>query len=617
MNKRLLEYYEQELRFLREQGREFAESHPAVAERLGIDDEEIADPYVRHLTQAFAFLAARVSMRFDDEFPTLSQGLLSVIDPMIQRPIPSVAIIQMQARQNGPEKRTVIKRGEEFRSEFASGRAPCRFRTTQDVTLLPVRVSEAHYLGRDLPSLGLSTGAKARAAITLTIEATKHAAISKTPVDALDLFIHGGENTPGSILEQLHTDVVEVVVRSLDDGAQPQVVGRLEPDSIRECGLDQEQALLPIETRSFDGERLLTEYFISPRRCFFVTFSGLDAAMKACAGKRMQIVVLLKRRMETLESVVTADNFRLFCTPVVNLFDRLADRIDLLSGRFEHQIIPDRTQPLDFEVYSVHSVNGFGADSTPIPFRPFYASTDDLPDAHSFYMTRRMRPVFENSRRSEIGRSHYTNSQVYLNIVDVNRAPYAPDLKQLEVRTLCTSGVGAAELASGPGEKVFKYGGEGPVESARSLVGPTSPRESRIEHADAWRLIDRLSLNYLRITGGRAGANALRSALALHADADNAVVKRQLEALALIDAAPATRPIVGGGRLAWCRGLKIDLTLDEDGFTGTGVYALGAILNRYFAGFSSLNSFTETTLCTTTRGPIKTWPPRSGARRIL
>jgi len=151
MDRRLLEYYEQELRFLREQGREFASAHPAVAERLGIDDEEIADPYVRHLTQAFAFLAARVSMRFDDEFPTLSQGLLSVIDPMIQRPIPSVAIIQMQARQGGPEKPTVIKRGEEFRSEFSSGRAPCRFRTTQDVTLLPVKVSEAHYLGRDLP----------------------------------------------------------------------------------------------------------------------------------------------------------------------------------------------------------------------------------------------------------------------------------------------------------------------------------------------------------------------------------------------------------------------------------------------------------------------------------
>ena len=81
MDPRLLDYYDRELTYLKEMGKEFAAQYPGVADRLRIDDTDIRDPYVRHLIQAFAFLTARVSMRFDDEFPTICQTLLEAIYP--------------------------------------------------------------------------------------------------------------------------------------------------------------------------------------------------------------------------------------------------------------------------------------------------------------------------------------------------------------------------------------------------------------------------------------------------------------------------------------------------------------------------------------------------------
>ena len=60
MDPRLLRYYNEELRHLREMGAEFAKSFPKIAARLGIEGLEVTDPYVERLLEGVAFLAARV-----------------------------------------------------------------------------------------------------------------------------------------------------------------------------------------------------------------------------------------------------------------------------------------------------------------------------------------------------------------------------------------------------------------------------------------------------------------------------------------------------------------------------------------------------------------------------
>jgi type VI secretion system protein ImpG len=65
------------------------------------------------------------------------------------------------------------------------------------------------------------------------------------------------------------------------------------------------------------------------------------------------------------------------------------------------------------------------------------------------------------------------------------------------------------------------------------------------------------------------------------------------------------------------RGIEITITFDEKVFEGTGVMMLGAVLDRFFAEYSSLNSFTQTVIATVQRGPIMRWPPRSGLGRTL
>src|SRR6186713_236021 len=92
MDARLLRYYNQELRYLREVGGDFAREFPKIASRLGMEGLEVTDPYVERLLEGCAFLAARIQLKQDAEFPRLSHRLLELVYPNFLAPVPSMLV---------------------------------------------------------------------------------------------------------------------------------------------------------------------------------------------------------------------------------------------------------------------------------------------------------------------------------------------------------------------------------------------------------------------------------------------------------------------------------------------------------------------------------------------
>src|ERR1700685_170063 len=91
----LLEYYERELTYLRQMGAEFSEKYPKVASRLLLEPNRCEDPHVERLIEAFAFLAARVHLKIDDEFPEITEALLSILYPHYMRSIASMSVAEI------------------------------------------------------------------------------------------------------------------------------------------------------------------------------------------------------------------------------------------------------------------------------------------------------------------------------------------------------------------------------------------------------------------------------------------------------------------------------------------------------------------------------------------
>ena len=621
MHPEMLKYYEKELQFIRGMGKEFAERYPGVAERLDLGGFECADPYVERLLEGFAFLSARIQLKLDAEFPRFTQNLLDMVYPHYLAPTPSMAIMNFEPDLEGgvTEEGFSIPRGTRLRSSLSEGmRTRCDYRTSQTVNLWPLTIEKAAYLRAGEAEIFNSLEEPVLSGIRLDLKIAPGIEFKTLPLDKLEIYLDGGGETPHRIYELLLAHCTSIIVQPIsDNGKKPSWQVKLPPSNLKEMGFDEDQALLPYTDVSFQGYRYFQEYFAFPQRFLFVELSGLKNSIQRCEEESLEIIFLFNQKNELLEGAIDKNNFSLNCTPAINLFPKRADRIHLSHRSSEHQVIIDRTNPLDYEVYSVTSVHGIDSNlQEKQKFSPFYASDNYDNKVQAFYTIRRKPRLQSTTNKSH---TDYVGTESFLSLVDSSETPYDNDLKQLGVSALCTNRDLPLHITSRGGKTLFTMEDSAPVKQIRSLAGPTKPKPPNVEGENAWRLISHLSLNYLSLVDAndKDGAVALRELLTLYADIHRSETMKQINGLLSVNSSSVVRRIPGKGPITFGRGLNISINCKESAFDGIGVYMLGSVLERFFAKYVSLNSFTQTSLHTVERGKIKEWSVRTGTRAIL
>ena len=625
MDPRLLKYYNNELQHIREMAGEFAQEYPKIAGRLGLDTFECADPYVERLLEGFAYLSAHVQLKVDAEFPRFTQHILDIVYPHYLAPTPSMAVVQCQPdlMEGSLNEGFLIPKETSLRSNIGKGeQTACQYRTAHDLTLWPIELIEAEYLSGagTVANLGVPSLPGLKAGIRIRLKSTAGLKFNQLSLNELPLYLRGVGVLPMQIYEQLLANSFAVVVQPTQRPVSWQHVIR--QDAIKPVGFAKNDALLPYTPRSFQGYRLLQEYFSFPERYMFVQLNQLQAAFAQCDAQEIDIIILLNKVSSSLINEVDVTRFDLFCTPIINVFPKHADRIHLNNQTHEYHIVPDRTRPLDYEVYQIRNVTGYGSLSEEqLPFLPFYeASSDNSQQTLRAYYSVMRIPRVVSSKQKLLGpRSSYVGNEVFVAIVDSHEAPFKSDLRQLGIEILCTNRDLPLQLPLGIGKTDFTIQIGAPVESIRCLSGPTKPRPSNAHKDTAWKLINHLSLNYLSLINSneKEGASALRSLLSLYGDNSDSSFRKQIEGVLSIKSKPIVRRIDTAGPIVFGRGLEITLLVDEAAFEGTGVFLLGMVLEQFFSQYVSINSFTETVLTTSDRGEIMRWPMRFGKRHLL
>ncbi len=623
MDPRLLKYYNHELQHIREMAGDFALEFPKIAGRLGLDSFECADPYVERLLEGFAYLSARVQLKVDAEFPRFTQHLLDIVYPHYLAPTPSMAVVQLQPdlMEGSLNEGFLIPKATPLRSNIGKGeQTACEYRTAQDLTLWPVELVEAEYLSGAgaVANLGVPSLPGIKAAIRLRLKATAGLTFNQLTLNNLPLYLRGTGELPMQIYEQFLANSIAVVVQSTQRPIAWQHV--IKHNCISPLGFAENEALLPYTPRSFQGYRLLQEYFAFPERYMFVELTQLQAAFQQASEQEVDVIILLNRSNARLINEIDVSRFALFCTPVINVFPKRADRIHLSNQTNEFHVVPDRSRPLDYEVYQIREVTGFGSGSDDqLAFLPFYqASSDIRQQQRAYYTVMRLPRMVSSKQKLQGPRSSYIGNEVYIAIVDSNDAPFKSDLKQLGLELLCTNRDLPLQLPIGIGKTDFTIQTGAPVDFIRCLSGPTKPRPSNAHKDTAWKLINHLSLNYLSLINNdeQEGAMAFRSLLSLYGDNSEASFRKQIEGVLFIKSKPIVRRINTAGPIVFGRGLEITVTVDESAFEGSGVFLMGMVLEQFFAHYVSLNSFTETVLTSSDRGEIMRWPTRLGQRHL-
>lgn len=595
----ILRYYEAEMRYLREAGKEFAKTHPDRARMLNLDRVGDRDPYVERLYEGFAFLTGRLQQKLDDELPELTEGLVSLLWPHYLRMIPSLSVVELIPLAEKLQKTELVAAGVPVRSapiatpatSGSEGTTPktvqCVYRTTQPVTLQPIRLAHA----------GPAVRHDGRSVIRLSFEIDHSAQREETDLSQLRLYLNADLPTAFAMHLALtrQVDLIAWRIPEVRDGeALP-----LEGVTIEPAGFSTEERLWPKAEAAFSGFQLLLEYFTFREKFLFVDLCGLDVAKLPGNAFSFELEILLKHSYPS-DQRFTTENVRLFCTPVINLFTLDAETVQVNHHETEYRVVPAGHQGEHVETYSVDAIESFDHETAEryeyVPFATFRHRGGMMRhEAPERYFHTRVRPGVTGLHETWVilGGHAWESMQdlpeesLSLRVTGTNGMLPRKGLREASINELA---------ASTPN-----------VTGVRNLAAPTLPLYPTTGDRFQWRVLSHLAPNFLSMMD----AEALRGALALYDWTSDELNRRRLAGI--LHVSEELLEEVSGGSVE--RGVLIEVTLDSQAFAGVGdVMLFGELLHRFFALYAEINLFTRLAIVSLPSQTRTEWP-RSKARR--
>jgi len=642
MKREFRDQYERELKLLYERSAEFSSEYPGIAERLGTISEEKMDPGIVALLEGTAFMAARVQLKLKDEFSQFTQTLLEQLLPNYLEPIPSVIMVQAEPDFENPDliKGLQYDAGELLNANYIEleRKVSCRFQLCSNLKIWPVKIDDAKYHASPAPlqALKIDTpkGTKAGLQISISMpsgKSKKAEPVSKLPIDELKFYLSGTYTEMDQIYEHIFAQTTRVLVRYLDSFGETKYKV-LASESIEQIGFDETELLFPDDERIFPGFNLIREFFIFSEKFLGFKLTNFQSVLQDIDTDKFEIIIEFNTVRSNLKAAINKKFFQLHSSPAINLFEMNCSRIPVKDNQYEHHVVPDRSRWLEYEAHKVLSVQAhYGSSNQKVPAFPIY----QLPlngqkvDETIFYKDRRLprRPTIKERRYGNL--PSYIGTETYISFYEPATINSNERIRELQVRALCSNRHLAEQLPVGESGADFILATDTSI-VLNCTAGPTKPRESIVyfEHKSGeapnpgkimWQLINLLNYNHLGLSdrNSKDPAAGLRDFLSLFADLSNVVTELNIQGITNLKSKPIVRRLRQPNGFNAARGIEITVTIDEKNFEGSGIMLLGAVLDRFFADHSSMNSFTETVIISAQRGVIKRWPPRSGTGRLI
>ncbi|KVW83084.1 type VI secretion system baseplate subunit TssF [Burkholderia cepacia] len=622
----LLPHYEYEVGLLLRGASEFARRYPKIGARLGIANGH-GDLHVDRMIQTFALLAARVDAKLEDAYPEFTESLLEVLYPQYLRTVPSCAIAQFDPTDLFGQLTTpfTMPRG----TLLDANAAPYRFQTIYDVTLSPLRVHSVRYAPATLVPAAVRLPPKVTGILSIALASATAMEIFDEAIPFGTVRVHLSGDRPrvaaltDAMLLRAGAAFVEV-----DQSGRWAELSRIPIESV---GFGENECLLPKEsTTTSDAYQTLIESFAFPEKFDFVDIDlgRMRRAARTPAAKRLTLhLAILNTPAESAEAQalteLEASSFRLYCTPVVNLFKRDAIPIQLTSADRAYPVTPEPLEtgsPLDvYSIDAVHLGDRLQAEQErSSPSTSSHVRTEVLP-YRAFSHARSPDPAiaYWAAFRDPYAATGTTRAPLLLSLVGLEGHSAQLKHPQVDVDVTATNGDWPARLPIGARDSDLLHEGAALACPIRLLTRPTLPSTLPRGHDALWRILAGMSLHPFDLT--RTGLKAFKDFLRLHAPRASIIAQRSIDAITDLDHRPAIRWMSPDGAFpSFVRGVEIVVSLDEAALRDVTLHLFARMLDRLFAPYAAMNSYVELVICSSQTGrELQRCPARIGTRPLI
>ncbi|OLQ90628.1 type VI secretion protein [Vibrio panuliri] len=584
-------YFREELAFLKEQGREFTEIHPQLSRFL---HGRTLDPDVERLLEGFAFLTAKLREKVEDEFPELTHSMINMLWPNYLRPIPSMSILRFSPDKSVSEKQ-LIGKGTQVDSKPVFG-TKCHFQTCREVALYPLECIEVN-----------AQHTREATTIDLLLEMHGETNVGNALLDSLRFYL-GGDKYSSQMLYLWLNHYLDRV--SIDVNGTEFQVGE---GHFKTVGFDSDDALLPYPKNVYEGYRILQEYLSFAEAFHFFDLSGLDKAIPKSVSGLFSVKLYFSKTLPA-DVRVTKENFQLYCTPIINLFEHDADPIALSGRQSEYRVLPSSRYPSHYEVFNIQTVSGWQdtqSDGRRIRGeKRVYSSFESF--QHEVERVRNRTALYYRSRVRESIRGD--GFETFISFVRSDETTSIEVDEAVSVKLNCTNRLLPLEL--GVGDICEPTDTSPPFATFANISVPSQSLRPVLDGSLLWTLISNLSLNYLSLLSKDALSSVLRAYdfKALVDRQAERVSRRRLEAIQKIESKPVDKILRG----LPVRGLQSTLYIDQAGFGSEGdLFLFGSVLSHFFALYASINSFHELHVVNITNKERYTWGTQAGMQPLI
>lgn len=612
MSQPIESFCEQELLFLESTARAFAERYPANAKHLARDPAANVDPHLERLIDGFAVLAGRIRHKIDNEFHELTENLLQILYPHLGLIIPSMAIAQAHVSKPGRGGRRFEKDSPLRSQAFGEQAEHLQYSLGYPITVWPVELTQVSWETSPF-DVSIRPPAGTVAVLRMHFRCTEDACWDDLSLDKLRLYLSGERQLIAGLHQIVFNHCLGVTFQTTD-GKPP--LSFAAEQCISQVGLDLDEGLLPFPPESFLGYRLLMELLSFPQKFLFADLAGWRHLAGQGRGNEVEVQVFVSQTQENLERGLSAANILLHCAPVVNVFPQSAEPIDHHHRQPDYRVVPSRRLRRGTEVYRVELVRSLDPDSG--RFR------DILPFYTCEFAGTGERPAYYHAIRRESAIQEVPGTEVHLTIVDPEFHPTQSASGVLDVQVLCTNRDLAFKYQQADDRLLLASDPAGEREWLTLLHKPTHPLRPFLRRGTYWRLLGQNCLNHMSLIDGKESLQALRELMSLcdfsgPATPQLAAVNQQLiDGIKAVRSRPTLERVRSSpSQAGMCRGMEVQLDFDEEKYSGTGVFLVASVLERFFALYTGVNSFTKLIAKTIqAEGYLKKWPPRAGAHPL-
>ncbi|MEN8236285.1 MAG: type VI secretion system baseplate subunit TssF [Pseudomonadota bacterium] len=599
-----LTYYQRELQYLRQASSDFAQKYPKIARRLELGAGETPDPHVERLIESFAYLTAGLQQGIDDKFSRFTSTLLGVLYPQFTLPTPSTTIAHFAADPSKGKlnSKYTIDRGTPVFCRSQEG-VLCHFKTCYDTEIWPIEVTKAEIVPVDILECQTSRIPTARV-LRLRI-ASFSVPIQDLGIEKLRFYLSGSRPVQNALYELLFSETSKgFVVENYQETTDKKQLIVQHAGEITPVGFANDEAVIPTPIASHPAYRYLFEYFNCPQKFLFFDVAGLATNQ---SGKSFDLLISVPNHISVDSLLISAKNFPLGCTPIINLFEKTSEPIRLDHKATEYRLVADYRRERTTEIHSIREV--FAAEETT-------EAVHKLAPYFSFnhHEQQRNNNIFWHGRRDHAAVKGLSGTDMYLSFVDYDFSLQKLTGDTVYARVLCTNRALAHQIppnAQLESQESIPARGSC-LEKPNIQVYPPQDGDTQ------WRLISQLGTNHLSFGPENHAAQALKETLQMYAGLTQKHVIEEVELIKDLVTKPVTRRFSNDAWRGFAQGTQLGLHFSPEAFGGGGALLFSAVLNEFFALFAAVNSFTELEIYSiSSKTPWKKWQPNSGKRYLL